>query len=59
MRLLSCESGALPNGPAQQLADELGVDVLAPTQTLYIDPKETMFITNDKEFAAMGISTGE
>ena len=35
IRLLSCSTGKLADGAAQQLADELGVEVLAPTDTLW------------------------
>ncbi|MBP3459528.1 MAG: RHS repeat-associated core domain-containing protein, partial [Lachnospiraceae bacterium] len=36
VRLISCSTGAKPDGIAQQLANKLGVDVLAPSDTLYI-----------------------
>jgi hypothetical protein len=38
VRLIACESGALPNGPAQKLANELGNGVLAPTGKVWIHP---------------------
>ncbi|MBD5461986.1 MAG: RHS repeat-associated core domain-containing protein, partial [Lachnospiraceae bacterium] len=36
VRLISCSTGAKSDGIAQQLANKLGVDVLAPSNTLYI-----------------------
>lgn len=38
VRLIACELGALPNGPAQKLANELGSGVLAPTGKVWIHP---------------------
>lgn len=38
VRLIACELGALPNGPAQKLANELGTGVLAPTGKVSIHP---------------------
>jgi hypothetical protein len=35
IRLLACDAGKLPNGAAQNLANKLGVDVLAPTGRLW------------------------
>lgn len=37
IRLLSCETAAEGAITAQALADELGVDVMAPTDTLFVD----------------------
>jgi RHS repeat-associated protein len=37
VRLIGCDTGACANGPAQQLANELGVPVQAPTGKSYID----------------------
>ena len=45
IRLLSCSAGGLENGVAQQLANELQVDVLAPTETLWFNDKGEMFIS--------------
>ena len=36
VRLLSCSAGALDEGIAQNLANKLGVEVIAPTDTLWI-----------------------
>ena len=44
IRLLACDAGAKQNGLAQQLADELGVNVLAPTQKVFIYPDGEMFL---------------
>ena len=35
IRLFSCQSGKYPNGLAKQLAEELGVEVLAPENDVY------------------------
>ncbi len=37
IRLLSCNTGKVPRGFAQGLADKLGVDVKAPTEYLWTD----------------------
>ncbi len=44
VRLISCSTGAKSDGIAQQLANKLGVDVLAPSDTLYIYPNGTIVI---------------
>jgi RHS repeat-associated protein len=44
IRLLSCSTGANPNGFAQNLANKLNVDVQAPTDTLWAFPKGNMTI---------------
>ena len=36
VRLISCSTGAKANGIAQHLANKLGVDVIAPSDTLYV-----------------------
>jgi hypothetical protein len=36
IRLLSCQAGASPTGAAQNLANKLGVNVIAPSDTLWI-----------------------
>lgn len=48
IRLLSCNTGSLDDGVAQQLADILQVDVLAPTETLSVDQNGRTLITNDR-----------
>ncbi|HWR26315.1 MAG TPA: hypothetical protein VN316_00400, partial [candidate division Zixibacteria bacterium] len=44
IRLISCSSGGGKSPIAQDLANKLGVDVLAPTDKLWIDPKGNMTI---------------
>ena len=36
IRLVACRSGELPNGVAQNLANKLGVPVVAPTRTVWV-----------------------
>ena len=48
IRLLSCETGSKEAVAAQQLADALNVDVLAPTDVLFIDFNGKMTIGPDK-----------
>lgn len=47
IRLIACQTGALPDGIAQQIADELGVSVLAPTETVTVDIDGEMFISDN------------
>ena len=49
IRLLSCSSGKLPNGFAQNLANKLNVPVMAPTEYLWAGP-------SGKHFVAGGIT---
>ena len=42
IRLISCETGSGVNCVAQELADILGVDVLAPSDKIYLSPDGTM-----------------
>ncbi|MCL2537515.1 MAG: minor capsid protein [Coriobacteriia bacterium] len=46
IRLLSCSSGKLADGPAQHLANMLGVTVLAPTEDLYFWADGSMLMTD-------------
>jgi len=46
IRLISCRSGILDNGTAQQLASLLGVDVLAPNGIAVIDFDGDIHITD-------------
>lgn len=48
VRLLSCETGSKGAVAAQQLADDLNVDVLAPTDVLFIDFNGKMTIGPDE-----------
>lgn len=53
IRLLSCNTGASITGFAQQLANELGVDILAPTETLWINEDGKLFVSNSRTLAEM------
>ena len=44
IRLLSCSTGASPTGFAQNLANNMNVDVQAPTDTLWAFPKGNMTV---------------
>lgn len=51
IRLLSCKSGMLDDGFAQQLVNIMGVKVMAPTQTLWIRENGDMFIDDNEVLA--------
>jgi hypothetical protein len=53
IRLLSCNTGGSSEGFAQQLANELKVDVKAPTEPLWVDENGNMFITDSEVLAQM------
>ncbi len=53
IRLISCESGSLEFGAAQILANELGVDVLAPTDIVWVTIDGEM-IVGPSEFENTG-----
>ena len=53
IRLLACNTGELTDGIAQQLADELGVKILAPSEKLWINENGDLFISNSKPLAEM------
>ena len=53
IRLIACQIGAEQDGIAQQIADELGVVVLAPTETVFVDIDGDMFISNNRELAEL------
>ena len=44
IRLLSCNTGTLPDGFAQRLADKLGVIVIAPTKLLWAKPSGSYYV---------------
>lgn len=44
IRLISCSTGKDPNGFAQNLANKMGVSVMAPSDTLYIYPNGKVVI---------------
>lgn len=51
IRLVSCQTGAKKNGIAQQIADELGVEVMAPTEIANIDIDGEIFLSDNGELA--------
>lgn len=53
IRLLSCSTGNGEECIAQQIANQLGVNVLAPTETLYINEEGKLFVTDSRELAVM------
>ena len=53
IRIISCKAGAKKDGAAQQLADELGVIVLAPTETVNVDDDGNIFLTDNDILAEM------
>jgi len=58
IRLMSCSAGAYNDGVAQQVANILGVDVLAPTDSLWITETGDMIISDTKFNAERWIATG-
>lgn len=44
IRLLSCNTGSLDNGFAQNLANRLNVDVSAPTNYLWAEPNGNYYV---------------
>ncbi|OPX44207.1 tRNA(Glu)-specific nuclease WapA precursor [Ruminiclostridium hungatei] len=44
IRLISCETGSLPNGIAQNLSNKLGTEVIAPSNTVWIQPNGSLTI---------------
>lgn len=48
IRLIACQTGASKDGIAQQIADELGVNVLAPTEIVRVDIDGEMFISDNR-----------
>ena len=48
VRLLSCSTGADPEGFAQHLANALGKPVYAPTKALWADEHGHMWVSSDK-----------
>ncbi|MDP9075325.1 MAG: hypothetical protein M3N98_14410 [Actinomycetota bacterium] len=44
IRLMSCLSGSIPNGIAQNLANKMGVEIMAPTDILWVKPDGSMMI---------------
>lgn len=59
VRLLSCGAGSLRSKFAQELADELGKEILAPTETLWVAEEGQMFISDSEILARMWYNNGE
>jgi hypothetical protein len=53
IRIISCQSGEKADGAAQQLANELGVNVLAPTEEVSVDEDGRMFVSNNDVLAEL------
>lgn len=47
IRLISCNTGALPTSIAQGLSNKLGSRVIAPSDTIWIHPNGNMTIGNN------------
>lgn len=61
VRLIACSAGKHENGAAQQLSNILGVEVLAPTDTLYVNGVGEMAIAAsmfDASAVFVGIKDG-
>lgn len=52
IRLLSCSTGSLDNGFAQNLANKLNVEVYAPTNFLWATPNGTYFVAGKTKVGA-------
>lgn len=59
VRLLSCGTGAKTSNFAQELADKLGVEVLAPTETLWVSENGELFISDSDILAQLWYNDGE
>ena len=53
IRLISCSTGNGEDCIAQQIADLLGVNVFAPTETVFVNLDGELFITNNRVLATM------
>ncbi len=51
IRLVSCSTGANSNGFAQSLANELQVNVMAPSESIWIGSDGQMFISDNEVLA--------
>jgi hypothetical protein len=58
IRLISCRSGASSCGAADTLADELGVDVLAPNTTVWVYPDGRLLV-GEGRFSGRGLEITE
>lgn len=53
IRLISCNAGQGENCIAQQISDILGVDVLAPTEAVYVNGFGEMLVTDDDSLSIL------
>ena len=53
IRLMSCNTGSLENGFAQQLANIMGVEVMAPTEAIWVNSYGEVFISDYDVLAQM------
>ncbi len=58
IRLLSCGTGSEQSRFAQELADAIGQDVLAPTETLWIADNGEIFISDKESLAQLWYNDG-
>ena len=47
IRLIACQSGAKAGGAAQQVADALGLTILAPTEIVNVNDLGEMFLSDN------------
>lgn len=53
IRLISCKTGSRNDGFAQQLANEMNVNVLAPTEDIWVNSYGKLFISDNSYLADM------
>ena len=58
IRLLSCNTGSLDKGFAQNLANTLNVDVMAPTKYVCANPDGSYFISGIRRVENITVSDG-
>ena len=58
IRLIACQTGAGDGIVPQYIANELGVEVLAPTEIVNVDFTGQMILADDEQNAKEGIETG-
>lgn len=56
VRLLACQAGALDDGIAKQIANEMGKTILAPTEIISLKENGEMFISDNDILAEMWYS---
>ena len=59
IRIISCQAGAKPDGAAQQLANEVGQNVLAPTEEVSVDEDGRMFVSNNDVLAELWLEADD